>query len=69
MSTPCYKLYGTAMLFLFPLNMAVFELAATATASSGLPCHHVFKYRTALATPSGTVVAVAVAGNSDMQPK
>ena len=41
------------------------ELADTATATAGSPRHHALKYRTPLATPMSTVVAAAVATNSD----
>ncbi len=40
------------------------ELAATTTATAGLPCHHALKCRTSIATPLATVEAVAVAVNS-----
>ena len=42
---------------------AVSELAAAATAGS--PQHYALKYRMSLATPQATVVAAAVATNSD----
>ncbi len=46
--------------------MVMSTLAATATALARFPRHHVLKYSTSLATPLATVVAVAVASNSDM---
>ncbi len=42
---------------------AMSELAATALAGS--PCHHVLKYRTSLATPLATAIAVADAAKCD----
>ena len=44
-------------------SMVVSYLAALAMAES--PRHHALKYRTSLATQLATVVAVAVAANSD----
>ena len=38
---------------------AVSEFAATATATARFPCHPALKFRTSLATPLATAVAVA----------
>ncbi len=46
-------------------NKAVSILVATAVATAGSPHHRAFKYRTFLATPLTTVIAVAVAINLD----
>ena len=46
--------------------MAVSDLVATATATAGSPHLHALKYRTPLATPLTTVIAAAVATNSDV---
>ncbi len=43
----------------------VSELAATATATAVSSRHHALRNRPFLATPLATVIAVAVAGNSD----
>ena len=51
---------------LWMLSMAVSEYnAATAMATARCPRHHALKYRTSVATPLATVVAVAAAANSD----
>ena len=42
------------------------KLAATATALAAFLRHHVLKYSTTLATPLATVVAEAVATDSDL---
>ncbi len=42
------------------------NLAAMATAMTGLPNHPALKYRTSLATPLATVTALALATNSDL---
>ena len=44
---------------------AVSKMVATITAMAKLPHHHVLKYRLSIATPLATVVAIAVATNSD----
>ncbi len=43
----------------------VSEWVATATALGRFQHHHALKYRTSIATPLATVVANAVAANSD----
>ena len=42
------------------------ELAATATAMARFPRHRALRYRTSLATPLATAVAVAVETNLDL---
>ncbi len=42
-------------------HQAVSKLAATARATAGLACNHALEYRTSLATPLATVVAVGAA--------
>lgn len=48
------------------VTLAVFELLASATTTARFPCHYAMKYRMSLGTHLATVVAIAVAANSDM---
>ena len=56
---------GKYFLGLCNKTKAVYELAATATATAGSPRHHALKYRRPLATSLATVLAAAIATNSD----